>query len=413
MALGRTQKVLIVAGFLATGSINTLTKKWQFQSCGATTHAVSPDDEKSCPPGQKQFHKPWTQNIQMFIGESFMLLLFCTRAKSRARAREQQPGTTQQAPFYIFLLPACCDILGTGVGGVGMLFISASVWQMMRGSLLIFASFLTPVFLRNPDGTRRRLQPFNWVAVLVVAFGLLLVGMSAILDDAGSNKDVPLGIILTIVSQMFAATQMVVEELFVKGHSAPPEQVVGSEGAWGIFMMCIILAVMYFVPGNDAGSYENVVDSVHMLVDESGQLLAFVVLYLISISFFNFLGVTIAGQLSAVTRTINDAMRTMIIWIVEVFVFYCVSEKFGQKWTTHSYLQLIGFVFLIAGNMINSKVLKLPCLTYEEPAQNRTCETQTTVQPNLSYSDRRLTQGEFPSSGPKTPLVENAAAGTV
>jgi len=85
-----------------------------------------------------------------------------------------------------------------------MLYISAPVWQMMRGSLLIFTSLLTPVFLRNPDGSRRRLKVFNWVAVLVVSFGLLLVGMSAIMDDVGkASSNVPLGILLTIVSQLF------------------------------------------------------------------------------------------------------------------------------------------------------------------------------------------------------------------
>jgi len=129
--------------------------------------------------------------------------------------------------------------------------------------------------------------------------------------------------------------------------------------------MCIVLAVMYAVPGDDAGSYENVVDSLHMLACSS-QLLAFVVVYLFSISFFNFFGVTMSGKLSAVTRTINDALRTMIIWIVELIVFYGISEKYGQKWLPHSYLQLIGFVFLIAGSMVNSQVLRLPCLTYDE-----------------------------------------------
>jgi len=145
-------------------------------------------------------------------------------------------------------------------------------------------------------------------------------------------------------------------------------------------MMCIVLAVMYAVPGDDAGSYENVVDSLHMLAG-SGQLLAFVVFYLSSISFFNFFGVTISGQLSAVTRTINDAMRTMIIWIVELIVFYGISEKYGQKWQPHSYLQLIGFVFLITGNMVNSKVLRLPCLTYDEAAPPASNALRMSLQP--------------------------------
>lgn len=349
--MGPGSKVLIIAGFLVTGSINTLTKKWQFQTCG-------PSDESSrdCPPGEKPFHKPWTQNIQMFVGESLLIGLFL--AKRRAHPGESRGRPT---PFYIFCLPACCDILGTGIGGVGMLYISASVWQMMRGSLIIFTSMWSLLFLK------KKLYLYNWTAVLISACGLMLVGISAVLDEGGGeSSNVPIGILLTIISQMFAAFQMVVEEWFVKGYNATPERVVGCEGLWGVAIMCVVLAVMYVVPGNDSGSYENVVDSLHMLAG-SGQLLLFVLCYLVSISFFNFLGVTISGKLSAVHRTINDALRTCIIWAVEILVYYVIgSERYGTAWQPHSWLQLIGFFLLILGNLVNHKILRLPFLDYTD-----------------------------------------------
>jgi len=386
------QKTLLVAGFLITGSINTMTKKWQYQSCGPTEYSFTQKQGEGCPPGQKLFAKPWTQNIQMFIGESLVFWVFIARKSGRAKeAREIQLASGGEpaapAPFYIFLLPACCDILGTGVGGVGMLFISASVWQMMRGSLMIFTAIWSVIFLRQ------KLPIHNWIAVGVSAVGLTLIGCSAILDETpgkSSSSNVPLGILLTVVSQAFAAFQMVVEELFVKGRNAPPEQVVGSEGLWGILMMIIILCVMYFIPGDDAGSYENAVDSVHMLFGSS-QLLIFVSFYLVSISFFNFFGVTIAGKLSAVHRTINDAMRTIIIWAAEIFVFYCVNESYGTEWKAHSYLQVVGFALLVLGNLIKSAIVKLPCVSYEEdevPKDNLSTVTPAGVS---------LMEGEQPS----------------
>jgi len=311
----------------------------------------------------------------MFVGESLVLFVYCYSAR-KARAREFREADfaasshlirspTRTTPFYVFLLPASCDVLGTGIGGVGMLYISASVWQMMRGSLLIFTSILSVVFLR------KKLQAYNWVAVLFSACGLALVGVSAILDEAedkvSSNSGgimVVIGMLLTMVSQFFAASQMVVEEKFVKGYKCPPEQVVGSEGVWGISLMIVILSVMYFIPGGDVKSYENAVDSIHMLVN-SGALMAFCLLYLFSISAFNFLGVTIAGKLSAVTRTINDALRTSIVWSVQLFVYYALgSENYGTPWKAHSWMQLIGFAFLILGSLVNHAIVKLPCLTY-------------------------------------------------
>merc|ERR1712224_393145 len=158
----------------------------------------------------------------------------------------------------------------------------------------------------------------------------MLVGLSAVLDEADSqNRDplvpfdgvteVVMGISLTVLSQFFAACQMVTEEMFVKSWGAPPEQVVGTEGAWGVLLMGALLVVFHLLPGDDAGSYENVLESAYMLV-HSGAVAAFVVIYLVSISIFNFLGVTIAGKLSAVHRTMNDATRTSIVWAVQLLV---------------------------------------------------------------------------------------------
>lgn len=374
----RMQKFLLIFGFLSTGSINTMTKKWQYQSCGPTNYPVKAGEAGDCHrAGWKNFHKPWTQNIQMFFGEALVCGIFLSRQSGRRQQAREVGEELQTAPFYIFLLPACCDILGTGIGGVGMLFISASVWQMMRGSLMVFAAVWSVVFLG------KKLPCYNWFAVFVSVVGLLLIGCSAIVDaepNDGGSSNVPLGILLTCVSQAFSAAQMVVEEIFVKGRNAPPEQVVGSEGIWGMLLMVVILFVMYWIPGNDAGSYENVVDSMHMLFGSS-QLLIFVAFYLVSIACFNFFGVTIAGQLSAVHRTINDTMRTMIIWVVEILVYYFISEDFGTPWKAHSYWQLIGFALLVLGNLIKNAIVKVPGLSYEDPDAAAKASTSVSTSP--------------------------------
>eukprot|EP00930_Biecheleria_cincta_P102779 TRINITY_DN94603_c0_g1_i1.p1 TRINITY_DN94603_c0_g1~~TRINITY_DN94603_c0_g1_i1.p1 ORF type:complete len:395 (-),score=53.40 TRINITY_DN94603_c0_g1_i1:13-1197(-) len=378
------QKILLIVGFLVTGSINTLTEKWQFQSCGPTHHDFDHIVNKDCNhDGWKHFHKPWTQNLQMFIGEALVIFIFLAR-RPGAQARELNQEAKKVVPFYIFLLPACCDILGTGVGGVGMLFISAPVWQMMRGSLMVFTAIFSVVFLG------RELPPYKWAAVVVCVIGLALIGVSAILDAAGSeSSSVPLGILFTVVSQAFAAFQMVVEEIYVKKYEAPPAQVVGSEGIWGIIVMTIVLSVMYLIPGNDGGSYENALESFGMLAG-SRDLLIFVMFYLCSISFFNFFGVTISGQLSAVHRTLNDALRTIIIWVVEIIVFYTISEEFGVGWKAHTYLQLIGFALLVLGNLLQNAIVKIPGFKYEDD--------------RAAATGQRLTES---TTGTSMPLVDD------
>eukprot|EP00929_Paragymnodinium_shiwhaense_P008582 TRINITY_DN11253_c0_g1_i1.p1 TRINITY_DN11253_c0_g1~~TRINITY_DN11253_c0_g1_i1.p1 ORF type:complete len:399 (+),score=107.25 TRINITY_DN11253_c0_g1_i1:84-1280(+) len=371
--LSPAAKTALIAGFLTTGSINTLTKKWQFQTCSSSDSPPVGKQGKGCPEGQKKFDKPWSQNILMFVGESFMMGGYLVRQRKDGRT-VTNGETARRPPFYIFSAPAACDVLGTGIGGVGMLYISASVWQMMRGSLLIFTSLLSVMMLK------KKLYLYNWTAVLVCAVGLALIGVSAILDQKddgnGSNgvQYALLGMGLTVLSQFFAATQMVLEEFFVKGWKASAEQTVGSEGVWGICVMVVMLTIMYAIPGQDAGSYENFIDSLQM-IENSGTILAFVLMYLVSISIFNFLGVTIAGKLSAVHRTINDALRTSIVWIVQLIVYYAGAENYGTPWMAHSWLQLLGFGFLVLGNLLNNAIVRVPGLYYPPPNEPATCES--------------------------------------
>ncbi len=82
----------------------------------------------------------------------------------------------------VFAVPAAFDVCGTGFGGVGLLFIQPSVWQMMRGSLLLFTAILSIVFLK------KRLNIVHWTALLVTFCGLSLVGFSTIMTPAASPK---------------------------------------------------------------------------------------------------------------------------------------------------------------------------------------------------------------------------------
>merc|ERR1719238_1461674 len=106
------------------------------------------------------------------------------------------------------------------------------------------------------------------------------------------------------------------------------------------------------------------------MIAHSGTITAFIAVYLVSIAVFNFLGVTIAGKLSAVTRTINDALRTSIVWSIQLGVYYFfpvgTGHNYGSPWGSHSWMQLLGFVCLVLGSLLNHAVLKLPCLDYEE-----------------------------------------------
>ena len=78
-------------------------------------------------------------------------------------------------------------------------------------------------------------------------------------------------------------------------------------------------------------------------------------MYVLSIAFFNFSGLTISKYASATSRTIVDTLRTIIVWgffLVMPFVPEDTKETF-------SWLQLLGFLVLILGGLIYNEILVL------------------------------------------------------
>merc|ERR1712061_184866 len=100
-----------------------------------------------------------------------------------------------------------------------------------------------------------------------------------------------------------------------------------------------------------------------------GVLDVFGLVCMLSIAFFNFFGVTIGGELSAVHRTVLDALRTTIIWAIEVALDSAGYHTYGSSLKPHSWMQLLGFALLILGNLLYNGVVRLPCFSYAKEGE--------------------------------------------
>ena len=90
-------QIILVIGMLVTGSINTVSKKMGYATCGVSLLPDSkvtacaagycgegadgqtcPKSEwrSACPAGQHRFMKPWTQTLVMFAGEFMCIFVF-------------------------------------------------------------------------------------------------------------------------------------------------------------------------------------------------------------------------------------------------------------------------------------------------------------------------------------------------
>jgi drug/metabolite transporter (DMT)-like permease len=344
----------------------------------------------------------------MFIGEASLMGAYkVQQARKQRKHKGQTPDNSDLretllpsqtgVPAHLFALPAFFDVFATGLGAVALMFINAAVWQMLRGSLVVFSAIFSITFLR------RSLQSYHWVGIFIVVVGLFLVGYSAILDTSSASTATDsgktgLGVSLVIFAQVFSGAQYVFEEYLLTGREVSSLQTVGMEGCWGFGFMVVILCVMTLTPGDDHGVYESLPDGLHMLAG-SRQLQCLFTTYMLCVAGYNFVGMQLCRKLSAVTRCLVDSMRTCVVWAFQLFMYYCVSPSYGQPWTRNSYMQLLGFACLLLGTFIYNRVVKLPAVNYRKLALPQRV-LQATWSPTVN---RGGLWGQGPSHGLHSP----------
>lgn len=109
---------------------------------------------------------------------------------------------------------------------VGLLWVPVSVYQMLRGSLVLFVGLFSVIFLH------RRLPLEQWLSLFVVMLGIAIVGLSNAIsspagggDEAENKEDVAkavLGAALVLFAQIFTASQFVIEEKIMTRYSLAP-----------------------------------------------------------------------------------------------------------------------------------------------------------------------------------------------
>jgi drug/metabolite transporter (DMT)-like permease len=361
----------MVMGMLATGTLNTLTMKIQF--------TFSSTDSTG---DYHLFQKPWWGTLNMltamaFVGLVDKLVRMCSgpdmAADAGAEALLAKPGEiTFRKKVMLVAYPAAFDLLATAFACIGILYIPASVWQMLRGACLIFSAIFSITFLK------RKLMAFHWFGLGICLVGIVSVGYAGVLstsvsqsastaDDGKSGGMVLFGMGMVLLGQIVQAAQVIAEEWLMKDVDLPPMQIIGWEGIWGSLMMFVIVyPILWLMPGQDHGHQEDLPDTFVMLSNNPQLFVCFMV-YLFSCATFNATGIAVTGALSAVHRQMLDASRTTVIWAFGLVVHsYDPTSPFGEQWTVYSPLQLLGFLVLVVGQATYGQVVKWPGFAYPE-----------------------------------------------
>ena len=355
---------LQIYGFMAllliTGSINTIANKLQ-------QNTVSLKIEYKA-------HQKFI-TFCMFNGELLCLLIYWIkegRFKKREKSECLISGSTKEdsqkkkPKIWYFLFPALFDILGSSISSISLSFLASSIYQMFRGAIIIFTCTASILILKS------KYYRHHFLGILIVIIGLCIVGLNAVLKGGSSAGDNPaFGILLCVISQVFSCFLFITEEKLLKGYETPPLKAVGLEGMWGVLCYIILLFIFYFIRceswpkvlkngvcfKDNKGElrFENAIFAVRQIY-HSGNLIGYLSLYVLSIAFFNFSGLTISKHVSSTARTIVDTLRTIVIWIFFLTMPF-VPPKTKE---TFSWLQLLGFSILILGGLIYNEILVLP-----------------------------------------------------
>lgn len=271
-------------------------------------------------------------------------------------------------------LPACCDIAGTTLMNVGLLFVAASIYQMTRGALVLFVGLFSVLFLK------RRLYIYHWLSLVIVVAGVALVGLAGVISSGDQKASPPqdpketlfalhlavrsvaaqaasaevlktvVGILLIAFAQIFTATQFCLEEWILEHYALEPLKVVAWEGLFGFIVTVVVQVILHLSVGITPSGRQGFFDA------EEGYRQIFTnraigissLAIMVSIGGFNFFGLSVTRSISATSRSIIDTCRTLFIWLVSL----------GLGWESFKWLQVAGFA-LVSGEKHACELLQI------------------------------------------------------
>ncbi|GMF26234.1 unnamed protein product [Phytophthora lilii] len=334
----------------------------------------------------KKFEKPIFQTWLMFLAMAFALPIHwacnyhLVRKQWQCNKHGNVPCITMlstktdryrisRETYFLLALPAAFDLTATFVANLGLLYITVSVFQLMKCTVIVFVALLKVFVLKES------LHGYKWVGIGLNMLAIVMVGATSLADaDNQSNNSTSqhpgVGTLMIIMSGAIRAIQYVIEErLMGEGHRAPPLVVVGMEGVWGLILTsCIVYPVAYAIPGSDKGSSERFDDACVMVLNSRLAQTVVIVNEVVTLA-FNICTVSVTYLLSSIWRAILDNFRPVAVWGFDLLLFYILSQgQFGERWTNWSWLELAGMLTLFVGTAVYNGTLRLHGFVYSKSA---------------------------------------------
>jgi len=290
-------------------------------------------------------------------------------------------ATTPLWMYFFLAIPSIFDLCATALCMMGLRYLDVSIYQMLRGSGIIFVALMKQNVLGD------RLHNYQWVGVAWNVVSVVLVGSTAMFAarsavsgsgnggaevyvdggmDVGGNdgdevaaataaKQAVLGVSLLMAGAIVQALQFVFEEkvMSMDDMAVSPLLLIGMEGIWGtLICLTVVYPLAHVIPGSDHGSFESPYNT-YVMIRNSGTIQVAFVIYFFAIFAYNLFAVLVTFMLSSVWHAILDNFRPLTVWAADLLIYYVISNGMhGETWTRWSYLQLVGMTVLLYGTAI-------------------------------------------------------------
>ena len=94
----------------------------------------------------------------------------------------------------LLAIPACFDIIASTLMNIALTMVAASVYQMLRGIIIIITAVMSIIFLK------RKLYRHHWTSMAVIFTGVFMVGTAALVYDSGDDSTSAFGLILLFIA---------------------------------------------------------------------------------------------------------------------------------------------------------------------------------------------------------------------
>lgn len=257
--------------------------------------------------------------------------------KSKAAA-----AWVHQVPWWAQpLLSSFLGVLDTTFRMLSVLYLAASVAELLSGGLELIVSILASRFIRH-----RQILKQRWYGAGVMVVGLVLIAASDLTgpDREGSSRSLGLGVLFIVLKVILGVLKDLAQEIFMQEANLSATLLLGLEGLYGVIMA----VPLYFAVGPLLGF--NPVESFQILGSSTLAIgyTFFLILVVFLAGIYSILGTAVT---SSMTRNMWKNFRGLVVWMIALLIFYAsVNSDLGEPWTIPgSFMILVGFFIMMVG----------------------------------------------------------------